>query len=711
MLIFLAFSLPIFFPITGTPFQFQLPRGNLLRPVTSITPPPTSPLSDSANGSSMRDGAVSCAMTKPSDGALVTSKGNDGAAVSPSDVRQDFFHSLTPSSTQQQQEARDGQSALSADESCHGSGTSSNVAVQPAPKSTSVTQLSRPGSNHSPRLSLSLKRGQAAGSSARRIILPAVAAAEKKSRHGSFEMGLSPEEQLDSMQAYTSSPPLPQIEVPSDSQFENSDNSELYFKVTKPPSNRSFTSDQEDVDAESGARGSKSLFSDVVTTKRQKVASPHSKSDTLDRSNIPVARARRDPYEYNSQSQDIDVQEVLLERSKRRNSAPKDKGRVDLSAAGGNFEDRAEICDSQVTPPMASNRVPQNPVPAERSGTTLVVSATDVPVGYTSQPADPTPMELGATGTRDVSAPIIQPPIVSSATAKEISAPNASVTHPPNPNLTPTEHGGANSAQTTPDPHPTIPLPTPGAPAISTSANESLVHAGAAGAIHSESVITSLIVNQTGNHANPATTEHRVSKDTTPGTSVMATRTDHAPEPSHLTPMEQSAATTKSTMSGTSPALQPVLPTSRTADRSHLVMNLSADSVPSVRVMHPPALSPHIPYASPVSPRRHLSSPYTSSSEFVSPSRSISTEGLLELRRQVNEQLGREVALCELRYVRTTRTVIEERSICCEMVDNGVVVPGSEKVLQVTKYMYMYIYVYIMCMGSGVCVLLHACIE
>lgn len=77
-------------------------------------------------------------------------------------------------------------------------------------------------------------------------------------------------------------------------------------------------------------------------------------------------------------------------------------------------------------------------------------------------------------------------------------------------------------------------------------------------------------------------------------------------------------------------------------------------------------------------PRLPLSSPVTSA-DYVSPSRSISAEGLLELRRQVAERTGREAELCELRYVRTVCTVIEERFISSELVENGVVVPGSGK--------------------------------
>ena len=110
--------------------------------------------------------------------------------------------------------------------------------------------------------------------------------------------------------------------------------------------------------------------------------------------------------------------------------------------------------------------------------------------------------------------------------------------------------------------------------------------------------------------------------------------------------------------------------------------------IPSVRLQpsHSPLRSSGSPVFNPLHPRGtpgyHLpSSPVASlaSSEFVSPSRSISAEGLQELRRQVTEQLGQEAEVCELRYVRTICTVIEERIISSELVENGVVVPGSGK--------------------------------
>jgi hypothetical protein len=198
--------------------------------------------------------------------------------------------------------------------------------------------------------------------------------------------------------------------------------------------------------------------------------------------------------------------------------------------------------------------------------------------------------------------------------------------------------------------------------------------------VHTTPVASSLSTPTPGNHTPTSMT---LNGHTTPGRSSVQTPANRTPQPSHPTPTERGA--TRAQRQASEASITPVRAISRTADRSCLAINLSsADSIPSVRLMHSVARSPHSPYSTPVSPRRCHTSPFISSAEFVSPSRSISAEGLLELRRQVNEQLGREMPQCELRYVRTTRTVIEERSICSEVVDNGHLVPGSEKVFQVS---------------------------
>jgi len=77
--------------------------------------------------------------------------------------------------------------------------------------------------------------------------------------------------------------------------------------------------------------------------------------------------------------------------------------------------------------------------------------------------------------------------------------------------------------------------------------------------------------------------------------------------------------------------------------------------------------------------------PFPPGSEFVSPSRTISSEGFKELKRSVDEREGQEVSTHELRYVHTVCTVIEERFISSEMVEAGTVVPGSEKYWPVSE--------------------------
>lgn len=89
---------------------------------------------------------------------------------------------------------------------------------------------------------------------------------------------------------------------------------------------------------------------------------------------------------------------------------------------------------------------------------------------------------------------------------------------------------------------------------------------------------------------------------------------------------------------------------------------------------------------SPGQAKLHIPSPVSSisSTEFVSPSKIISAEGYKELERQVTEQLGKDAEAYELRYVRTVCTVIEERFICSEVIENNAVVSGSEKLWPVS---------------------------
>lgn len=84
----------------------------------------------------------------------------------------------------------------------------------------------------------------------------------------------------------------------------------------------------------------------------------------------------------------------------------------------------------------------------------------------------------------------------------------------------------------------------------------------------------------------------------------------------------------------------------------------------------------------------HLPSPLSSvaPTEFVSPSRSISAEGYQELHRQLVDRMGKDVGTYELRYVRTICTVIEERVLSSELIENGTVVPGSEKTWPVSIF-------------------------
>ncbi len=66
----------------------------------------------------------------------------------------------------------------------------------------------------------------------------------------------------------------------------------------------------------------------------------------------------------------------------------------------------------------------------------------------------------------------------------------------------------------------------------------------------------------------------------------------------------------------------------------------------------------------------------------------------------MDEREGKEVSSHELRYVHTVCTVIEERFISSEMVEDGIVVPGSDKFWPVREFQILqknvaYIHTYI----------------
>ena len=126
------------------------------------------------------------------------------------------------------------------------------------------------------------------------------------------------------------------------------------------------------------------------------------------------------------------------------------------------------------------------------------------------------------------------------------------------------------------------------------------------------------------------------------------------------------------------------VPSSTATSRSSLIPSVTSQS--PVRPLASPVFNPLHSRAPPGYHHPHSPVSALASSEFVSPSRSISAEGLQELRRQVAEQLGKEAEVYELRYVRTVCTVIEERVISSEPVENGVVVSGSGKCWPVSKH-------------------------
>ena len=85
-------------------------------------------------------------------------------------------------------------------------------------------------------------------------------------------------------------------------------------------------------------------------------------------------------------------------------------------------------------------------------------------------------------------------------------------------------------------------------------------------------------------------------------------------------------------------------------------------------------ISAHPSFASPI--------PSTPTSlEFISPSTMVSPSGLEELKRQVGKEGA---SRFELRHVRTVRTVIEQRIVSSEVIENNRVVQGSSRVWPVS---------------------------
>lgn len=468
------------------------------------------------------DSAAGLTTNRTSQPPYVANKSGE-AAVSPSEMRQNFFRSQTPISVPEHAAPKlaSGQSAVESASELHQlpdseltpelSELQASCSKRNAVNST-LSVVAKHASSNSPCSSLSLRKKSTSLSTVKRTLLPLVEGAKDKARKG-FEMGISPSEQQDSVKEYDLSFSLPDIEVPPDSQFESSENADadIYFKIPKPPLNRSVTSETSDTEAE--VEENKLLFSDVTAsdTRRQKLGALKGNVSSH------VAGVECDPYAFNSQSQDTDMQVIMKSLRSRNGSKSLKENTKDDKGVDGEVSPQQQLDVQQTSPRVSSKSVREQD------------------------------------GLSDVS---------------PVSSSTNSVTETVNRR--------------------------------------------------------NLIINLTAGDV-PGNSSSRPSIN-----------------------ISQSVRSRSPCLLSTSPS------------KNLMISSPTCTRLPVCRLPSP------------------LSS--VASSEFVSPSCHISAEGLQELRRQVNEQLGRETGVCELRYVRTVCTVIEERFISSELVDSqGIMVPGSGK--------------------------------
>ena len=665
----------VVFLCIGTPFQFQLPQGSLLKPTTSISPPPDVPLQEPNKSSSIPSSVAVTSLCS----AAAAGRGNGDKAVSPSEVRSDFFRSQTPNPVDEQMETSSKESGTVS----KGSGAPSNGSDTPSKGSGALFKGSEPlsrGSDTPSKGSVAPSKGSEPLSRGSKIPsngsgtpskgsgaegangphrkadtvksvepttsskAPSIGAVNvlqhSGSSEGKFEMGVSVEE-YDSVVDLCDSQPFPLVQVPSCSQFESSESSETFFKVIKPSLNQSAVSEPA-ITEEGASEQKRSLFSDVRASesRRQKLdigqvgaltatavaagtvsssistaissGTVSSTVSTAVTGMVAASSARQDKDPYEFDSQSQDTDmQTLLRRLQSKKKQEKQ--------ASNGLQTGAACKESRN-------------VETQRSTDKSAAPLTSVRSAEESTPMDTSPAG-GSTFHPPISEDSATHPVVVPSQNQPVNHSMDPVVHPPsgdpgNPNIHPPSGDPRN-----PNIHP--PSGDPENPNIHPPSGDPNTHL-------------------------PSSTH---------------------PPVSHTTTLNSS--------------------TRPTADRNSFHINLTTSthptshhspSVPSIRVSQSVLHSPHFlpgslsspllassPTARSRLPGHHFSSSPLASVDYVSPSRSISAEGLQELRRKVTEQSGREAELCELRYVRTVCTVIEERFICSELVENGVVVPGSGK--------------------------------
>lgn len=384
----------------GTPFQFQLPRGPLLKPVMSITPPPEDVVTHTSSTTNTNT-------TQSEEG----NKETPPTTVSPSEVDTNFFRrSVTPPLPQER--------AFQSSQSQNSSQLQKSRSLEPQQKTPPLDPKTRSrhtptlssSAKKSPHLSLSRKKSGSVFVSARRpLALPG--ANSTKSVEG-FEMGMASHEDQDSMLSCGLSPSPPPINVPSDSQFEASDdNSEVVFKITKPPSlNQPQAEETEEMDENDTPAA-------AVSEKPADSQSQASEAVEVE-SNKEVGMESDNPGEVES-NKTGEVEELHLEKEPRPASAagserPSTKSPFTLSypSSLGDHEEDMEVENVLKAGAMAKTGQPEKQH-AERSRLSIsLTSSCNVPSSTSSNRSSPVPMvRLQPSGSpvRPLASPVYNP--------------------------------------------------------------------------------------------------------------------------------------------------------------------------------------------------------------------------------------------------------------------------------------------------------------
>ena len=420
---------------TGTPFHIHLPQSSL-HPQFSMTPPSQRPTLPIPAKPTQQQQTESGQQQKPPQSGSNTSSSSDVPMVSPSEIDTSVFKSPTPSemSENQNQQAAtnegksqpttedaksssgaqkvDGDAATNRnDESAQASNgqtitselrmeldvaeADANKATLDRPdiiddKSPAPSALSRQDSltsNSSPRMCLSLKKVKVTSSNARRLLN--MSNAESLETSSQFILGVGANEgDFDS--SVESQFHLPVVQVPSDSQFELSGDSQTLFQIQNPTSGEStaqapVSSSQKQ--PEKRGTPSSTVFAFVNPAQSSRQAIKKAKENNLAGNLSPPAQeivpnqgSSNDPYVYDSQNVDNEVNFIMQRRAVR--------------AAGGP--------NTKKTPNVGSDRCLTAQNPSEKGDNKEDKTPENVPV-FSSEPP--------SLNTTDIRRPRIQQPL------------------------------------------------------------------------------------------------------------------------------------------------------------------------------------------------------------------------------------------------------------------------------------------------------------